>query len=66
MMIELFIHIAHLEDLEKGRPVNCKINYASQYDVKILIDPKKYHIISSQNSNNQNLVTIKRKRLFRK
>ena len=56
------MHIAHLDGLFKGRPVNCKINYASQYDMRLLIDPRKYVIIKSDSSN-ANLVTIRRKRL---
>lgn len=63
MKIELFVHIAHLEDLFNGRPVNCKINYASQYDMRILINPKKYILVQSDKSNS-NLITI-RKRTFR-
>lgn len=62
MLLEIFVHTAHLDDLFKGRPVNCKINYASQYDMRLLIDPRKYVIIKSDSSN-ANLVTIRRKRL---
>lgn len=65
MYMELFIHVAHIDDLTSGRPVNCKINYAGQYDVKILIDLSKYNVISS-NSNNQNLVTVKKKTILDK
>ena len=62
MLLEIFVHTAHLDDLFKGRPVKCKINYASQYDMRLLIDPRKYVIIKSDSSN-ANLVTIRRKRL---
>ena len=62
MLLEIFVHTARLDDLFKGRPVNCKINYASQYDMRLLIDPRKYVIIKSDSSN-ANLVTIRRKRL---
>ena len=62
MLLEICVHTAHLDDLVKGRPVNCKINYASQYDMRLLIDPRKYVIIKSDSSN-ANLVTIRRKRL---
>lgn len=62
MLLEIFVHTAHLDDLFKGRSVNCKINYASQYDMRLLIDPRKYVIIKSDSSN-ANLVTIRRKRL---
>lgn len=62
MLIEVFIHIAHIEDLFKGRPVNCKINYASQYDMRMLIDPKKYVFIQSDKSN-ANIITIRKKKL---
>ena len=62
MLLEIFVHTAHLDDLFKGRPVNCKINYASQYDMRLFIDPRKYVIIKSDSSN-ANLVTIRRKRL---
>ena len=60
MLLEVFIHIAHLDDLFSGRPVNCKINYASQYDIKLLLDPRKYVLVSNGNSNN--LVTIRKKK----
>lgn len=63
MQIEIFIHTSHLDDLFKGRPVNCKINYASQYDVKLLIDPRKFIIVRSDRLSN-NLITIRKKKLI--
>lgn len=63
MMLEIFVHIAHLDDLFKGRPVNCKINYASQYDMRLLIDPRKYVILRSDSSNT-NMITIRKKKLI--
>ena len=66
-MIELFIHIQLLELLKKGKPVNAKVNYAGQYDVKILINPKKYIINTGDIS--QNIITIRKKKfkdIFRK
>jgi hypothetical protein len=62
MFLELFVHVAHLSELQTGKAVNCKYNYASQYDMRILIDPRKY--IFYQNSTNQNMVTIKRKSIL--
>lgn len=62
MRIELFIHTSKLDDLFEGKPVNCKINYADQYDVRLLINPKKYVIIKS-NTGSNNLVTIRKKKL---
>ena len=61
-MLELYIHIQRLNDLISGRAVNVKINYADQYDVKIMINPKKYLITLSNHS--QNMLTIKKKRLI--
>lgn len=62
MYIEVFVHIAHIEDLFKGRPVNCKINYASQYDMRMLLNTKKYVFVQSDKSNS-NLITVRKKRL---
>ena len=62
MFLEVFVHIAHLNDLFSGRPVNCKINYASQYDMRLLIDPRKYVILKSSDSSN-NLITIRKKKI---
>lgn len=62
MFLEIFVHIAHLNDLFSGRPVNCKINYASQYDMRLLIDPRKYVILKSSDSSN-NLITIRKKKI---
>ena len=62
MYIEVFVHLAHLEDLFAGKPINCKINYASQYDMRLSIKPKKYVFIQS-NTSNSNLITIRRKKL---
>lgn len=61
-MLELYIHIQRLNDLISGRAVNVKVNYADQYDVKIMINPKKYLITLSNHS--QNMLTIKKKRLI--
>ena len=47
MFLELFIHTSKLDDLFSGKPVNCKINYADQYDVRLLLNPRKYIIIKS-------------------
>lgn len=62
MFLEIFVHVAHLNDLFSGRPVNCKINYASQYDMRLLIDPRKYVILKSSDSSN-NLITIRKKKI---
>ena len=61
-MLELYIHIQRLNDLISGRAVNVKINYADQYDIKIMINPKKYLITLS--SHSQNMLTIKKKSLI--
>ena len=61
-MLELYIHIQRLNDLISGRAVNVKINYADQYDVKIMVNPKKYLITLSNHS--QNMLTIKKKSLI--
>jgi len=62
MYIEVFVHIAHIEDLFKGRPVNCKINYASQYDMRMLLDTRKFKFIQSDKSNS-NLITVRKKKI---
>lgn len=62
MLMEVFVHVVHLNDFKKGKPVNCKINYASQYDMRLLLDPKKFVILPSSGSNN--LVTIRKKKLL--
>lgn len=51
MTIEVFIHIGRLEDFRKGRPVNAKIAFASQYDIKVLVDLRKYNIYIPQGQN---------------
>ena len=63
MYIEVFVHIAHIEDLFSGKPVNCKINYASQYDMRMLLNTKKFKLVQSDKSNS-NLITVKKKRLL--
>lgn len=63
MFIEVFVHIAHIEDLFSGKPVNCKINYASQYDMRMLLNTKKFKFVQSDKSNS-NLITVKKKRLL--
>ena len=62
MYLEVFVHIAHIDELFKGKAINCKINYASQYDMRLLINPKKYKIIESKGSNN--MITIRKKKLL--
>ncbi len=63
MLLEIFVHTAHLQDLFNGKPVNCKINYASQYDMRLLINPRKYIIIKSTEGSN-NLITIRKKTIL--
>ena len=65
MFLELFIHTSKLDDLFSGKPVNCKINYADQYDVRLLINPRKYIIIKS-NTGSNNLVTSRKRKLLEK
>ena len=50
-------------DLFSGKPVNCKINYASQYDMRMLLNTKKFILVQSDKSNS-NLITVKKKRLL--
>ena len=61
-MLEVFIHIQRLDDLVKGKPVNVKVNYADQYDVKFLVNPNKYKIHVSR--ENRNLLVIRRKKFL--
>lgn len=65
-MIELFVNLAHLSDLVKGKTVLAKVNYQGQLDVKLLVDPKKYDIGIQKGDS---MVTIRKKRItniFRK
>ena len=62
-MIEVFINLVHLTDFAKGKPVLAKVNYQGQYDVKVLIDPRKYNIIIQKGDS---MVTIVKKSLFKK
>ncbi len=64
MQMEVFIHIGRLDDLRKGLPVNVKIGFASQYDVKLILDLKKYvvYVPSSQNG----MIVIRKKTLLDK
>lgn len=61
-MIEVFVHIQRLEDLTKGKPTNVKVNYADQYDIKVILNPKKYVITKSREATN--VLTIRKKTLF--
>ena len=62
MEIEVFIHIARLEDFRKGYPVNAKIGFASQYDIKATLKLKDcvIHIPPGQNG----LIVIRKKKLI--
>lgn len=62
MYLEVFVHAAHMNDLFNGKAVNCKINYASQYDMRLLINPKKFVILESKGSNN--MITVRKKKLL--
>lgn len=64
MLMEVFVHIAHLSDLRKGRIINCKVNYASQFDVRLFINPKKYVIYANGRSENANLIQLRKKTLI--
>lgn len=64
MTIEVFIHIGRLEDFRKGRPVNAKIAFASQYDIKVLVDLKKYNIYIPQGQNG--LIVLRRRNIIDK
>lgn len=61
-MIEVYIHIQRYDDLVKGNPVNVKFNYADQYDLKILLNPKYYDV--TINGENRNLITVKKKKIL--
>ncbi len=62
MEMEVFIHIGRLEDFKKGKPVNVKVGFASQYDVKIIIDLKKYTVYVPNGQNG--LIVIRRKTII--
>lgn len=61
-MIEVYIHIQRFEDLIAGNPVNVKFNYADQYDLKLLINPKHYNITFTKDA--RNLMTIRKKKFL--
>lgn len=61
-VIEVYIHIMRIDDLIKGKPVNVKVNYADQYDMRMLINPKKYIITRSK--DRPNMITIKKKSIL--
>lgn len=64
MLMEVYIHIGRLEDFRKGNPVNVKIGFASQYDVKIVINLKKFIVFVPQGQNG--LLVIRKKTLVDK
>lgn len=61
-MIEIFVHIHNLDNLLNGKIVNAKINYANQYDVRMLINPKKYIIVKSDSGSN--VISLRKKKLL--
>lgn len=61
-MIEIFVHIHNLDNLLSGKIVNAKINYANQYDVRMLINPKKYVIVKSDSGSN--VISLRKKKLL--
>lgn len=63
MLLEIFVNVANLESLFSGKPTNCKINYADQYDVRLLIDPRKYTFVRSKTGIN-NIITLRKKNLI--
>lgn len=64
MVLEVFIHIGRLEDFRKGRPVNAKIGFASQYDIKVLVDLKKFNIFIPQGQNG--LIVLRKRNIIDK
>ena len=62
MEMEVFIHIGRLDDFKAGKPVNVKVGFASQYDVKIVINLKKYVVYVPNGQNG--LIVIRRKNLI--
>lgn len=61
-MIEIYVHIQRINDLLRGKPVNVKVNYADQYDIRMLINPKRYLILVNKDSSN--ILTIKKKSIL--
>lgn len=62
MYLEVFIHIGRLEDFRKGRPINAKIGFASQYDVKVSVKLDDVVIFIPQGQNG--LIVLRRKTLI--
>lgn len=64
MKLEVFIHIGRLEDFRKGKPVNAKIGFASQYDVKVIVDLRKFNVFIPQGQNG--LIVLRRRNIIDK
>ena len=64
MKIEVFIHIGRLDDFKKGRPINAKIGFASQYDVKVIVDLRKYNVFIPSGQNG--LIVLRKRTLIDK
>lgn len=64
MEMEVYIHIGRLDDFKKGNPVNVKVGFASQYDVKIIINLKKYLVYVPQGQNG--LLVIRKRTIIDK
>ena len=60
-MVEVYVHLYRLEELIKGKPTNVKVNYADQYDVRVLLDAKKYVFVKSREGSN--ILTVRKKKL---
>lgn len=64
MTMEVYIHIGRLEDFKKGKPINAKIGFASQYDVKVIVNLKKYNVYIPAGQNG--LIVLRRRTLIDK
>lgn len=62
MKIDVYIHIGRLEDFRKGNPVNAKIGFASQYDIKATVRLKDCVIYIPPGQNG--LIVIRKKTLI--
>ena len=62
MFAEVFIHIGRLDDFRGGKPVNVKIGFASQYDIKIMVNLNKYLVYIPPGQNG--LIVLRKKSLI--
>ncbi|MBO7615093.1 MAG: hypothetical protein J6T15_05295 [Bacilli bacterium] len=61
MEIEVFLHIARLDDFKKGRSVFVKLAFANQYDLKLILKMKDIVINIPTTFNSDGMFIIRKK-----